>query len=212
MTAPIRYICNLVSRQFDDKTAAAATAGKSGKISKGKSATNGKRPTLLKAQSRKRKTLVLDLDETLIRTSYDPIPNPDFVVKVEGQKAYVKKRPGVDRFLNSLKDKYELVLFTASAGEYAEPVLNFLDVNRVFSARLFREACTFVGGAYVKDLSRLGRDLSQVMIIDNLPISYSLQPENGLPIASFLASSIPMPILLHGYLGRRQVCIKSREF
>ncbi|KAH3742600.1 carboxy-terminal domain RNA polymerase II polypeptide A small phosphatase 1 [Pelomyxa schiedti] len=219
MTAPLRYLYNLVAVRSDDKSKTAAA-----------SVSASKRTGLLKPQSRKRKTLVLDLDETLIRTSYEPIPNPDFVVKVEGQRAYVKKRPGVDRFLNTLKDKYELVLFTASAREYAEPVLNFLDVNRVFSARLYRDSCSLVGGMFVKDLSRLGRDLNQVILVDNSPVSYSLQPQNGLPISSFVGDSednelftllpflntaanspIPVPVLLHGFLNKRVVCIKTRE-
>lgn len=38
---------------------------------------------------------------------------------------------------------------------------------------------------YIKDLSRLGRDLQQVLIIDNSPASYSMQPHNALGCRSW---------------------------
>ena len=38
---------------------------------------------------------------------------------------------------------------------------------------------------YIKDLSRLGRDLDQVLIIDNSPASYSMQPANALACRSW---------------------------
>jgi carboxy-terminal domain RNA polymerase II polypeptide A small phosphatase len=52
---------------------------------------------------------------------------------------------------------------------------------------LFREHCTFIEDqeAYVKDLSLLGRDLKDVIIIDNSPTSYFLQPENALATKSW---------------------------
>ena len=49
------------------------------------------------------KTLVLDLDETLVHSQFNQIKNPDFVIPVdiEGNicNIYVQKRPGVDNFL-----------------------------------------------------------------------------------------------------------------
>lgn len=62
---------------------------------------------------------------------------------------------------------------------YADPVADLLDRKGVFRSRLFREACVFFDGNYVKDLTRLGRDLSQTLIIDNSPISYAFHPENA---------------------------------
>jgi len=41
-----------------------------------------------------------------------------------------------------------------------------LDSRRHCSSRLFREHCTHVNGIFVKDMSRLGRDLKDVIIVD----------------------------------------------
>jgi len=37
----------------------------------------------------------------------------------------------------------------------------------------------------VKDLARIGRDLSKVIIVDNIAESFLLQPENGICIKSW---------------------------
>lgn len=63
--------------------------------------------------------------------------------------------------------------------QYADPVADLLDQWGVFRERLFRESCVFHRGNYVKDLSRLGRELSKVIIIDNSPASYIFHPENA---------------------------------
>lgn len=56
---------------------------------------------------------------------------------------------------------------------------DLLDKWGAFRSRLFREACVFHKGNYVKDLSRLGRDLNKVIILDNSPASYIFHPENA---------------------------------
>ena len=38
---------------------------------------------------------------------------------------------------------------------------------------------------YIRDLSKIGRDLSKVMIIDNLPENFRMQINNGLPIITW---------------------------
>jgi len=136
-----------------------------------------------------RKCLVLDLDETLLHSSFKPIPNPDFIIPVEIEdqvhKVYVLKRPGVDEFLRRLGDQFELVVFTASLSKYADPVLDLLDSHRVVKSRLFREACSNYKGNFVKDLSRLGREMKAVAIIDNSPSSYLFHPENAIPVETW---------------------------
>jgi len=136
-----------------------------------------------------KKTLVLDLDETLVHSSFKPIPAADFVIPVEiddqVHQVYVLKRPGVDQFMKRMGDHYEIVVFTASLAKYADPVLDLLDKSKVVKARLFREACVHHKGNYVKDLGRMGRDLNKIIIIDNSPASYMFNPENAVPVESW---------------------------
>jgi len=135
------------------------------------------------------KCLVLDLDETLVHSSFKPIPDPDFTVDIELEgvihRVYVLKRPGVDHFLREVGKKFEIVVFTASLAKYADPLLDVLDKDRVVQYRLFREACVQHYGNYVKDLRQLGRPLEHSIIVDNSPFSYMFQPENAIPIATW---------------------------
>ncbi|XP_067006909.1 phosphatase Herzog [Anabrus simplex] len=140
-------------------------------------------------QDMHKKCMVIDLDETLVHSSFKPINNADFVVPVEidgtVHQVYVLKRPYVDEFLQRMGELYECVLFTASLAKYADPVANLLDRWGVFQARLFRESCVFHRGNYVKDLNKLGRDLQKVVIVDNSPASYIFHPDNAVPVASW---------------------------
>jgi len=117
-----------------------------------------------------RATLVLDLDETLIHSTFQPGLVGDFVVEVDVEnKSYlvsVFKRPGLHEFLQRCADLYEVVIFTASMSTYADRVIDVIDTENSVSARLFRESCTYVDGVYVKNLELLGRDLKRTIIVD----------------------------------------------
>jgi len=136
-----------------------------------------------------KKCLVLDLDETLVHSSFKPVQDADFIVPVEIDgvvyKVYVLKRPDVDKFLLEAAKYYELVVFTASLSKYANPLLDILDTQNVIAHRLFRESCVLHGQAYVKDLSKLGRKLKDVIIVDNSPLSYAFHPTSAIPIQSW---------------------------
>ena len=119
-------------------------------------------------------TLVLDLDETLVHYIE------------EENRAYVQVRPYADYFLTEMGKFFEIVIFTAAAEDYADIVLNELDKNKVINYKLYRKHTEQVNGIFIKDLSKLGRDISKVLIIDNNKDNFSLQPENGLHICSFL--------------------------
>jgi CTD nuclear envelope phosphatase 1 len=142
------------------------------------------------------KTLVLDLDETLIHSLAKggrmssghmvevKLNAPVAVSSQANQPAqvigpqhpilyYVHKRPHCDEFLKKVCKWYKLVVFTASVQEYADPVIDWLEQERkYFVGRYYRQHCTFRNGAYIKDLSSIEPDLSKVVILDNSPLSY----------------------------------------
>ncbi len=81
-----------------------------------------------------------------------------------------------------------MVLFTAGLEDYARPICDELDARygRAFHARLYRPA-TVACAAYpcLKDLSRLGRDLRRTVLVDDTPLAFLAQPDNGVPIFNF---------------------------
>ncbi|XP_022714579.1 mitochondrial import inner membrane translocase subunit TIM50-like [Durio zibethinus] len=141
--------------------------------------------------SDKKRTIVLDLDETLVHSRPGPPPPMyDFMIKpiIDGVRInfYVLKRPGVDEFLEAISKKYEVVVFTAGLEPYASLLLDVLDPKGLISHRLYRDSCKqLVRGTFVKDLSKIGRDLGKVVIVDDNPSSYFLQPANAIPIKRF---------------------------
>eukprot|EP00613_Pedinella_sp_CCMP2098_P078602 CAMPEP_0171935042 /NCGR_PEP_ID=MMETSP0993-20121228/32538_1 /TAXON_ID=483369 /ORGANISM="non described non described, Strain CCMP2098" /LENGTH=409 /DNA_ID=CAMNT_0012575875 /DNA_START=65 /DNA_END=1295 /DNA_ORIENTATION=- len=119
-------------------------------------------------------TLVIDLEGTLCASTWDR--------KYGWRHA---KRPGVENFLKDLGRYYELVIFTSNIGGIADPIIQALDKDGVVYFRLYREATKFHNGAHVKDLSALNRDLRKVLIIDDDPAAYQLQPGNAIHIKPF---------------------------
>ncbi len=145
---------------------------------------------LLPSQTSDKKTLVLDLDETLVHSQFMTFSTPsDVVIQIEIENEMhdinVMIRPGVKEFLENMEKYYEIVIFTASVSKYADPLLDIIDKKGYCPYRLFREHCSLINTTFVKDLQRLGRDLKDIVIVDNSPLSYSLHPKNGLPILTW---------------------------
>ncbi|CAO3630324.1 unnamed protein product [Cunninghamella blakesleeana] len=73
-----------------------------------------------------RKCLVLDMDETLLHSSFKVAPGADFVVPVEidgtHHNVFVLKRPGVDAFMKRMGELYEIVVFTASLSKVKKKI------------------------------------------------------------------------------------------
>ena len=76
-------------------------------------------------------SLVLDLDETLVHCTVEPIPDADmtFPVFFNGveYKVHVRTRPFLMDFLEAIHDKFEVIVFTASQEVYASELLNRID-------------------------------------------------------------------------------------
>ena len=137
------------------------------------------------------KTLILDLDETLVHGQNIPFNPPKHQKLLQCKlnnidtKIYVKIRPGVKEFLRKMSKLYEIIIFTASVEDYAKLLIDLIDTKNYFSYKLFREQCSFENNIYIKDLKKLGRDLKDVIIIDNSPKSYKYNKENGIPISTW---------------------------
>ena len=145
---------------------------------------------LLPPKNSNKKTLVLDLDETLVHSGFIPFDCPsDVIIQIELENEihdiHVLVRPYVKEFLEAMSKRYELVIFTASISKYANPLLNIIDKKGHCPFRLFREHCTLINTAFVKDLTRLGRDMKDIIIVDNSPVAYALNQYNGFPITSW---------------------------
>ncbi|KAG2736749.1 hypothetical protein G9P44_000839 [Scheffersomyces stipitis] len=140
-----------------------------------------------------KKCLILDLDETLVHSSFKYLRTADFVIPVEIDNqvhhVYVIKRPGVDEFLKKVGQWFEVVVFTASVSKYGDPLLDKLDFHKAVHHRLFRDSCYNYQGNFIKNLSQIGRPLSDSIIIDNSPASYIFHPQHSIPISSWFSDT-----------------------
>ena len=122
-------------------------------------------------------TLVLDLDETLIK--YQQMDYSD-------KNGKVVFRPGLIQFLNKISPFSDLIIWTVATKTYADKIINNIEKNKkYFFARLYREHCSYKNKIYVKDLANLGRPLDKIIIIDDKENNFSLQRDNGILIKPF---------------------------
>ena len=136
-----------------------------------------------------KKTLILDLDETLVHSSFTPFEKNDIILNVDFEgvlyNIYVLVRPGTKEFIKKVSEFFEVIIFTASISKYALPLLDILDTDKKIKYRLTREHCTFINGIYIKELKKLNRNLKDIIIVDNSPLAYAFDTENGLPITTW---------------------------
>ena len=145
-------------------------------------------------------SLVLDLDETLMSFVY---------TDNEKKEGLSRLRPFLYNFLNLVKEYYEIITFTAATQSYADPILDAIEIKRgkYFNFRLYRNHCSIVNNIIVKDISLIGRDISKIIIVDNMQQNFKLQKENGILISSFWGEDSNDKALLQ--LGRILVTIAT---
>ncbi|TNV83176.1 hypothetical protein FGO68_gene9050 [Halteria grandinella] len=148
-----------------------------------------------------KKTVIFDIDETMIHCLEDSSSIPDVIMKIplddgDFADAGINIRPHLYECLRQANEHYQVITFTASDQQYADAILDFLDPNRELIAhRLYRQHCieTFVDNGeesvrlgYVKDLRIIrNRALSDMVIVDNSVLSFLFQVDNGVPILPF---------------------------
>ena len=133
-------------------------------------------------KSNKPYTLVLDLDETLIHFKSNPNNESSGKIMI---------RPFLYDFLKNIKKDFELIIFTAATQDYADPIINAIEKDeKYFDYRLYRIHTTIIDNDFVKDLSKLGRDLNKTIIVDNMKQNYKNQPNNGITIRPFWGKDV----------------------
>ncbi|CAD8054727.1 unnamed protein product [Paramecium primaurelia] len=155
------------------------------------------------------KTIVFDLDETLIHCNSNLSIQGDIILPItfpnnETIQASINIRPYAKQILKTLSKDFEIIIFTASHSCYANMVIDYLDPKKQWiSHRLFREHCIQTReGAYIKDLRILGnRKLCDVLLVDNASYSFNKQIDNGIPIISYYNNKEDQELLhLQNYL------------
>jgi CTD small phosphatase-like protein 2 len=130
-------------------------------------------------------TLVLDLDETLVYL----MPNNLYLTedgKISETRHTLIFRPGLIDFLKKMKTIYELVIFSFGTLEYVDNVIKIIEKNeKFFEHVLYRQHATANNGEYIKDLSLLGRNLKNILIVDDISQVFKLQEKNGICIKAF---------------------------
>mmetsp|Transcript_8011 Transcript_8011/g.14173 ORF Transcript_8011/g.14173 Transcript_8011/m.14173 type:complete len:329 (-) Transcript_8011:228-1214(-) len=155
--------------------------------------------------------VVLDMDECLIHSQFLQGPGAKYAHQVQrangaalgqssvdtfnitlpdGEMVRVHERPHLHDFLREVSAKYETHVFTAAMEVYAKPVLKMLDPHGdIFTHCWYRESCQLDSsvGAYVKNLGLCwGEDkLKRTVLVDNNPLSFLANPENGILVSSF---------------------------
>jgi len=132
--------------------------------------------------NRKKYSLILDLDETLIHFKVNADDDSEGMLQI---------RPGVIPFLDKVGAYYELIVFTAATQDYGDLLIDAIEENNVyFEHRFYRQHTIIIGNDFVKDLNRIGRPLDKIIIVDNMPQNFRLQKENGINIKAFWGEDV----------------------
>ena len=132
-------------------------------------------PPFLKHKNKKRFTLVLDLEDTLLN-----------IKMTDTGKLILNLRPGLISFLSGIKPYYEIISFSKFSKSYSKTIINYIQQGKkLFDANLYREHCTLIGRKFIKDISRIGRDMKSIIMVDDLPENLERFKSNGILILPY---------------------------
>jgi Dullard-like phosphatase family protein len=124
-----------------------------------------------------KKTLVLDLDQTLVHSSCFP-PHRSVECFHSGSPTfYVYKRPGLDGFMARVRFQFDIFIYTHGCEQYARPILDVICPWVDAGHRPYRDACGGRAGDR-KDLRILARSRREVILVDDSKAAASDNPKN----------------------------------
>eukprot|EP01060_Flectonema_neradi_P035916 TRINITY_DN6730_c0_g1_i1.p1 TRINITY_DN6730_c0_g1~~TRINITY_DN6730_c0_g1_i1.p1 ORF type:complete len:348 (+),score=55.97 TRINITY_DN6730_c0_g1_i1:388-1431(+) len=119
-------------------------------------------------------TIVFDLDETLVSNRRPGV-------------ATAIPRPYLTHLLKSIRDRVEIVLWTASTEETGRPVMQQIDPKgEFFHHVIYRNSKWFTDGTHTKDLTLLGRSMERTIIVENTPNCCKYNQQNALMVEDFV--------------------------
>ena len=132
-------------------------------------------PPFIRTKSKKKYTLVLDLGGTIIHIKLDKEGN-----------ALCRWRPGIIAFLEAIKPYYEIIAFTKLSKQYSELIIGQIEKKKkYFDYNLSREHCSLVNNKFVKDISKIGRDMKKILIVDDVQKNLEYNEDNGILILPY---------------------------
>eukprot|EP00834_Sanchytrium_tribonematis_P003682 NODE_152_length_15391_cov_0.883272.p2 type:complete len:391 gc:universal NODE_152_length_15391_cov_0.883272:2952-4124(+) len=140
-----------------------------------------------------KKTIVIELLDTLLFIKNSPIPNPNthLVIIFENKPIYVYVRTYAMHLIKTAyKSNYEIVIFTRLSKVKALQLMQRLEIQKHVHHLLAQESLTsynnFDGStSLIKDYSRLNRNMKNVLILDNQPNALTNYPVNMIIVPSY---------------------------
>ena len=153
-----------------------------------------------------KKLLVLDLDETLVYSNTTPMEGWDFAREIDGFKFWIKKRPGLDLFLQKVVLLYDLAIWSAGGDGYVKSTIKAIapDIPFVFiwsSNRCTRKYTPFSdhdhpeyerGYYMIKDLKKIRRgnfglwwNRWNIVVVDDKWETYQRNRGNAIAIGEY---------------------------
>lgn len=119
--------------------------------------------------------LCLDMDQTLLFSQVGFIRPSDvqFTVSQGSMRITYSTiyRPHLHEFLREMDKYYDLMIFTSAGQLYADALIDRFDTDLLIKYRVYQQHCTPIldGGLqyFVKDLSRIGQSLNNVILVDD---------------------------------------------
>ena len=136
-------------------------------------------PPYIKSISKKKYTLILGLEETLINFKFKNS-------NINGISGVLRFRPGLNSFLTEMKKYFEIIVFSLYPQKIGNYLIDTLEKKEKFiDYRFFVQHSIIIDNEFVKDLKRIGRPMDRMIIVDNLPQNFKLNKKNGIKIKSY---------------------------
>jgi Dullard-like phosphatase family protein len=166
----------------------------------------------LEFEVQKKKILLLDLDETLVRVFTKKPDSPNYgqvnevtYTTLDGlQTIYVIERPHLRELITQASQHYSIYIYTASLSEYAEAIVNQLEISKFILGIYSREHCKLVSeNSYEKNIFSFGFEESSLIFVDDWKNQTTHAPENSINIQFFNGRSSDNELLqLNGFLTK----------